>query len=100
MRKVLLALAVISAFSSCRLLRPSLLLKTPPGYVFESISDSMAELNYHIAPTDAISFRILSNEGFKLVDINSTNTNIAISTIETTVELNGYVKLPLIGRVK
>ncbi len=100
MRKILLALLVISAFSSCRVLRPSLMLKTPPNYVFEKVSDSMATQEYHIAPTDAISFRILSNEGFKLVDISTTTTNLAASTIETTVELDGSVKLPLIGRLK
>lgn len=101
MRKVLLVIAVISVFSSCRLLRPSLMLKTPPNYVFEKVSDSMTVQEYHIAPTDAISFRILSNEGFKLVDISAANVNnLAISTIETTVELDGTVKIPLIGRVK
>jgi len=100
MRKILLALVVMSAFSSCRLLRPSMMLKTPPNYAFDKVSDSMAIFEYHIAPTDAISFRILSNEGFKLVDIATTNTNLAISTIETTVELDGTVKLPLIGRIK
>ena len=60
----------------------------------------MAIREYHIAPTDAISFRILSNEGFKLVDINNTNINLAATTIETTVELDGTIKIPLIGRVK
>ena len=100
MRKILLALIVISALSSCRLLRPSLMLKTPKDYVFDNVSDSMSTQEYRIAPTDAISFRILSNEGFKLVDINANTTNLSISTIETTVELNGSVKLPLVGRIK
>jgi polysaccharide biosynthesis/export protein len=100
MRKVLLALVIISAFSSCRLIRPSLLLKTPPDYVFEKVSDSMAVQDYRIAPTDAISFRILSNEGFKLVDISATQVNLAVTIIETTVELDGTIKIPLVGRVK
>jgi polysaccharide biosynthesis/export protein len=100
MRKVLLALAILSAFSSCRLLRPSLLLKTPPDYVFEKVSDSMATQDYRIAPTDAISFRILSNEGFKLVDISATQVNLGVTTIETTVELDGTIKIPLVGRIK
>lgn len=101
MRKVLLALSVMLAFSSCRILRPSLMLKTPPDYVFDKVSDTMATQDYRIAPTDAVSFRILSNEGFKLVDIGSNGaSNIAVSTIETTVELDGTIKVPLIGRVK
>ncbi len=100
MRKILLALILVSAFSSCKILRPSLMLKTPPNFVFEKVSDTMASQEYHIAPTDAVSFRILSNEGFKLVDISSTNSTLAANTIETTVELDGTIKIPLIGRVK
>lgn len=101
MRKILLALAIISALTSCRTLRPSMLLKTPKEYVFEKVSDTMTSQDYHIAPTDAISFRILSNEGFRLVDINANNNqNLVVSVIETTVELDGTVKIPLIGRVK
>ena len=90
MRKLVLALVVISLFSSCRTLRPSLMLKTPKDYVFEKVSDTMATQEYHIAATDAISFRILSNEGFRLVDINSSNQQAQIaSIIETMVELDG-----------
>lgn len=105
MRKFLLALVIMSAFSSCRILRPSMMLKTPKDYVFEQISDTMSSQEYHIAPTDAISFRILSNEGFKLVDISSTggtgnNGGLTQSTIETTVELDGTIKVPLLGRIK
>ena len=105
MRKILVALVVISAFSSCRILRPSLMLKTPKDYVFDKANDSMTVQDYHIAPTDAISFRILSNEGFKLVDISNSgaggnSVGLTQSTIETTVELDGTIKVPLIGRVK
>jgi polysaccharide biosynthesis/export protein len=102
MRKIFLALVVLSALSSCRLLRPSLMLKTPKNYVFDKVSDTMLTEEYRIAPTDAVSFRILSNEGFKLVDLasNSPNANLAISNIETTVELDGTIKVPLIGRIK
>jgi polysaccharide export outer membrane protein len=101
MRKVLFALAILSIFSSCRVLRPSLMLKTPKGFVFDKVADTMATEEYRIAPTDAISFRILSNEGFKLVDINTQGVAAqAIASIETTVESDGTVKIPLIGRVK
>jgi polysaccharide export outer membrane protein len=57
---------------------------------------------YHLSPTDAVSFKILSNEGFKLVDLapNQTMQSFTGSTIETTVEPDGTIKVPLIGRVK
>jgi polysaccharide export outer membrane protein len=79
------------------------MLKTPKDYVFDQLNDTMSHEEYRISPTDAVSLRILSNEGFKLVDFsnngggaNVTNT----STIETLVEQDGTIKVPLIGRVK
>lgn len=101
MRKIALALLVVSLFSSCRLLRPSLMLKTPKGYVYDQITDSMSAEEYKIAPTDLISIRLLSNEGFKLVDISTTITNqTTISGFDGVVDADGTLKLPLIGRVK
>jgi polysaccharide export outer membrane protein len=104
MRKIALALLVLSVLSSCRLLRPSLMLKTPKDYAFDKVSDSMYVDDYHIAPTDIISFRLLSNEGFKLVDISASgtgsNNNSNLSTFDAMVEADGTTKLPLIGRVK
>lgn len=100
MQRILVTLAVILAFSSCKLLRPNLMLKTPKNYVYEKLSDSMGVKSYVIAPTDAVSFRILSNEGFKLVDITTTNTGLTVQNVETTVELDGTIKVPLVGRIK
>jgi len=100
MRKIVLALLLLSVLSSCRLLRPSLMLKTPKGYVYDLLNDSMALDEYIIAPNDAISFRLLSNEGFKLVDISNIANPTTLSTFESVVETDGTVKLPLIGRIK
>src|SRR4051812_23724470 len=101
MRKIALALLLLSVLSSCRLLRPSLMLKTPKGYAYDKITDSMSVDEYHISPTDAISIRLLSNEGFKMVDVSNVNANGAsASTVDVTVEQDGTAKFPLIGRVK
>jgi len=99
MRKIALALLLLSVLSSCRLLRPSLMLKTPKGYAYDQLNDSMAIDDYRISPTDNITFRLLSNEGFKLVDISGANLT-TLSTFDASVENDGTVKLPLIGRVK
>ncbi len=103
MRKLLLLFIAILSLSSCRILRPNLMLKTPKDYVFDQLNDTMSHEEYRISPTDAVSLRILSNEGFKLVDFsnngggaNVTNTSI----IEALVEQDGTIKVPLIGRVK
>lgn len=100
MRKIALALLLLSVLSSCRLLRPNLMLKTPKGYVYDKIADSMSVDEYHIAPTDAVSFRLLSNEGFKLVDISNIGVATGLSAFDAVVESDGTVKLPLIGRIK
>lgn len=57
---------------------------------------------YRIASTDAISIRLLANEGFKMVDISgSSNGNLMnFSTIDVVVDQDGSAKLPLIGRIK
>jgi polysaccharide export outer membrane protein len=104
---------VLASLSSCRILRPSLMLKTPKDYVFDQLNDTMSDEEYRISITDDISLRILSNEGFKLVDFSNngvnggggggggnTNVNNAASTIQTIVEHDGTIKVPLIGRVK
>jgi polysaccharide export outer membrane protein len=106
MRKFLLLFIVIASLSSCRILRPNLMLKTPKDYVFDQISDTMSDEEYRISITDDISLRILSNEGFKLVDFsnggggNGAATANNTSTIQTLVEHDGTIKVPLIGRVK
>lgn len=106
MRKLLLLFIVIASLSSCRILRPNLMLKTPKDYVFDQISDTMSDEEYRISITDDISLRILSNEGFKLVDFsnggggNGAATTNNGSTIQTLVEHDGTIKVPLIGRVK
>jgi len=108
MRKLLLLFIVIASLSSCRILRPNLMLKTPKDYVFDQLSDTMSDEEYRISITDDISLRILSNEGFKLVDFSNggggggNGTNLANNTslIQTLVEHDGTIKVPLIGRVK
>ncbi|HXB39336.1 MAG TPA: polysaccharide biosynthesis/export family protein [Bacteroidia bacterium] len=76
------------------------MMKTPKGYVYDKIADSMAVDDYKISPNDAITFRLLSNEGFKLVDISTMNNITGTSNFDAIVETDGTVKLPLIGRIK
>jgi len=99
MRKLALALLLLSVLSSCRVLRPSLMLKTPKNYTYDKISDTMSVEEYRISRNDIVLMKLLSNEGFKLVDISTVNNVAQVSSIETTVEQDGTVKMPLLGRV-
>jgi polysaccharide export outer membrane protein len=79
------------------------MLKTPKGYDFAKINDSLTRENYRISSTDAIMIRLFSNDGFKLVDISSsagTGGNSLGPSIEETVDKEGMLKVPLLGKVK
>ncbi len=100
MRKLFLLFPLfILLFSSCKVLRPSLMLKTQKDYTFSKITDTLSKLDYKIAPTDAIQFRVFSNDGFKLIDLTTSSAQNFRNDIDETVDKDGYLKLPLLGRI-
>ena len=100
-RSLFYVLIVFIFFSSCKVIQPSLMLKTEKNYVYNNFSDSLVQENYHLAPNDEISMRVFANDGFKLIDITSQSTGIvARNTIDEIVDQAGMIKLPLIGKVK
>jgi len=87
-------------FNSCKILRPNLMLTTPPGYKYADLNDSLARLTYLLAPNDIISFQIFTNDGFKMVDvINNAQVSYFVKA-EAPIEADGTVKMPMVGRVK
>jgi polysaccharide export outer membrane protein len=101
MRRIILFLSVVSILTSCKIFRSNLMLKTPKDYNFEKLVDSLSRNDYRIAPNDAINYRILTNEGYKL--INSTteaSINANFPTIDTRIESDGSCRFPMIGVVK
>lgn len=88
-------------FTSCKIIQPSLMLKTEKDFQFSKFSDSLILENYKIAPNDELSLRVFANDGFKLIDITTqANANVARNTIDEIVDYEGMIKLPLIGRIK
>lgn len=86
--------------NSCKILRPNLMLTTPPGYKYANLNDSLARLTYLLAPNDIISFQIFTNDGFKMVDvINNAQASFFVKA-EATIEADGTIKMPMVGRVK
>ena len=106
MKKILLPLLLLVVLSSCRMLNPSLMFKTPKHYQYAEMKDSSAHLEYKISANDVIEFRLFSNDGFKLTDVTasaSTNSSTQIQTSGQTtnsyiVDIDGYAKLPVLGR--
>lgn len=91
--------------SSCTWLNPSIMLKTPKDYKYASAPDSTNAAEYRISANDIIEFSLFSNDGFKLVDLTSLNTNNSTgyritNGTEYLVEPSGEVKLPVLGKIK
>jgi polysaccharide biosynthesis/export protein len=99
MNKILLCLALL-AISSCRMV-PNRMFKTPSDYKYAQDTTNKSQLPYYIQAGDKIEMHIFSNDGFKLVDITSSNLSSSSNTegIVYIIEETGDVKLPVIGRI-
>jgi len=78
--------------------------KTPKNYKYTEHKKEQ-ETEYRIAPNDMLSFRLFSNNGFKLVDITNNSQNSGNQMrqydqgINYLVEHDGKVNLPIIDRI-
>ncbi|HRR24287.1 MAG TPA: polysaccharide biosynthesis/export family protein, partial [Bacteroidia bacterium] len=70
---------------------------------------TIGNVEYKIAPNDILSCSVYTNDGIKLIDLtansNSLNESANLSTAmngsnQYTVDIDGFVKLPIIGKVK
>ena len=97
--KYFFILFVVVSFSSCKLFRSNLMLKTPKDYAYDKIVDSLSQQNYRIESNDVIQVRIFTNDGFKIIDLSNTNANFSIN-LDYIIERDGTAKLPLVGNTK
>lgn len=100
---LILFLSAVILLSGCRVLNPSVMLKTKKDFKYSTFPTAVSSPEYRIAPNDGLSFKIFSNDGFKMVDI--TNTDVKQSSqagagLNFKVEFDGTIKLPLVGRTK
>src|SRR5690554_6478600 len=108
MNKRLIGLVVIFSFLvGCKPLNPSIMFKTPKDYEYDEHKKEEQVLEYRIAANDKLNVRAFSNDGFKLIDIvNEPSVNATSKKqlyengIIYLVEYDGYVKFPIIGRIK
>ncbi len=99
MRKLLFLLITVVAFSSCRVLTPEQMLRTPPGYDYATFEDAEPVEEYRIAANDVIFFRLYTNKGEKLIDpIDPYSDRQREQQHNYLIEFDGMVKLPVIGR--
>ena len=110
--QLVFAVAVFASLilSGCRSLNPSVMMKVNKDFKYSTFP-SNPPVEYKLSPNDDIDINIFSNDGFKLVDItmlgNQTGTGGAGmgrgmktegSGLRFTIEFDGTVKLPLLGR--
>ena len=87
MRQLFILIISLSLLSSCKVFKSNLMLKTPDNFVYDKLSDSVSNSDYRVSPNDLIQFKILSNNGFKLIDLTTnTSVNNIIGSIDLTVE--------------
>lgn len=76
--------------------------RTDKNYEYDELQADTT-LEYVIAPNDVISFRLFTNNGFKLIDVTSSNNGQQFQQLSTglpyTIEYDGMVNLPIINRV-
>lgn len=91
---------LVISFSSCKLFKSNLMLKTPKDFTYDVIADSLAKQSYRIEANDFVQVRIFANDGFKIIDLAISGVNYTRVDVDYVVEKDGYVKLPLVGKVK
>ncbi|MEO8148712.1 MAG: polysaccharide biosynthesis/export family protein [Bacteroidia bacterium] len=110
MRKFLIILiSTALSLSGCRNINPSIMFKTPKDYQY-SIDQTIGNLEYRIASNDIIDFSIYNNDGYKLIEpMMAATSSGSVATVgasasggklEFTIDIEGYVRLPQIGRIK
>ena len=108
MRKYLIIIFLLPLFS-CNI-NPSIMFRTGSNYPYK-VDQTIGNVEYRIAPNDILGFSVFTNDGFKLIDLTTGVTSIVGSTSSSSsynnsnstqfvVDVDGFVKLPIIGRVK
>lgn len=100
MRYLIILLISLVVFSSCKVFRSNLMLKTPKDFTYDKLVDSLSRLDYRIAVNDILTYRLLPNNGHKLINMATEANQVYRNDIDVVVESNDSIKMPLLGRVK
>lgn len=88
--------------SSCKFLNPSQMLRAPKDYPYEA-TPKVKEMETRLNPNDQVSMVLLTNDGFKLLDLvgeERISNNQLATNLTYRVEFDGLINLPILGRVK
>ena len=101
MIKILVILVLFLGFVSCQVLNPERMLRTEPDFEYSVFDEETFQPEYRLAPNDKVHFRLFTNDGESLIDpIDPTAQQTEMGQQTYTIEFDGMVKLPVLGRVK
>ena len=98
--------ACLIAFSSCNI-NTSIMFKTDKNYPYK-IDQTISNVEYKIAVNDILGVSVYTNDGFKLIDLTANSSSVQDKSVGSgnlagnsyDVDIDGLVKLPIIGRIK
>jgi polysaccharide biosynthesis/export protein len=106
LKRLFLLFLLAGTLNSCRILNPSRMYKAPKDYNnYTALNDSIRE-DYRLGVNDKFSFQMYTNDGFRIIDMttiesNANNSNAVQNyTLNFLIDGDGMAKMPVIGRVK
>ena len=76
------------------------MLRTGKNYTYATVPET-PQFQYKVASNDFVSFKIFSNDGFKLIDLTNFTSTAGVTAnvrMEYLVGHDGIIKLPIIGK--
>ena len=110
MKQIPLVLVMLVLISSCNI-NSDIMFKTPKNYPYV-VDQTIGNVEYRIGPNDIVGFSVYSNDGQKLVDLTTVSSSLTSTAGSNnsqgntrvftpfSVEPDGFIKLPIIGKVK
>ena len=102
MKNSILISIIALILSGCGI-NSSVMLKTPRKYEYDIPLDT-SQTAYQISTNDMLDFKLLTNDGFEIIEQSRGKNNTQLlndkNRIQYIVEFDGYVKFPILGRVK
>lgn len=108
MRKIFFAGLIILLLNSCqKSINPSIMFKADNDYPYNT-EKTIGNVEYKLAPNDIINLSVYTNDGYKLIDLTTSanpasiggSSNLVSSGTKFTIDIDGKVKLPIIGVIK
>ena len=100
--QTLTLLVLVLLFSSCSILNPTQMLRTPKNFEYAKFVDTVFSPEYIISPNDEFSFMVYTLDGERLIEFTQGNQIIQSRNQGTSyiVYHDGTAKLPVVRDVK